>query len=455
MRRFSIFATCVALLVAPVRADEDKKEERKPERRAAVVERAPAVWIGAMCVPADERLQAKLDIEDGGLVVVRVVPDSPAAKAGLKEDDVVVAVDGKQLEEPSDLLEAVAAAGEKKLKLEIVRGGEKKTIEVTPAPRPTEDVLRRFAEPGFGGAANAEQIERMREMIEKAGRNLPEGERHRMQEWMERAGRGEQGPFKMHTFGPGVVMQPGQYTGFTVGGQLPDDVTVTIKKKGREATAIQVERGEESWTIKEDELDRLPPDLRGPVAMMLGKGPQIGMPNPGMPNPAGGVVFGGTAAGGAAVGSATGTGPIDVQIRIDGNPTMVRTFTVPATPPNPQLQNPPSPWQPGISHRELEALQKQVAQLQRQVEEMSKLRTTPAPTIRLEPKSEPKQEPKAEPKSEKPANPAPRPANPAGNRPANPAKAAIVPKVEATISIQVETVKTEPAKKKQPTKVVD
>ena len=67
-----------------------------------------------------------------------MVPDSPAAKAGLVQYDVILKADDKKITEVSDLLQAVEAAKDKEMKLEIIHDGQPKTIAVTPAKRPED-----------------------------------------------------------------------------------------------------------------------------------------------------------------------------------------------------------------------------------------------------------------------------------------------------------------------------
>ena len=71
--------------------------------------------------------------------------DSPAAKAGIAQYDVLLRAGDKPLAEPRDLLAAVDAAKETKLKIELIRGGKPKTIELTPAKRPEQ--YRRLPRP--------------------------------------------------------------------------------------------------------------------------------------------------------------------------------------------------------------------------------------------------------------------------------------------------------------------
>src|SRR5262245_15019342 len=60
----------------------------------------PKYWIGLLGgpIPADDALRAHLDLpENQGLRVENVVPDSPAAKAGLKRHDILLRANDQDL----------------------------------------------------------------------------------------------------------------------------------------------------------------------------------------------------------------------------------------------------------------------------------------------------------------------------------------------------------------------
>ena len=67
-----------------------------------------------------------------GVVVQSVEKDSPAEKAGLKEDDIITAANGEPVDENSDLTSAVSKCSEgDSLKLSVTRQGEELEITVT------------------------------------------------------------------------------------------------------------------------------------------------------------------------------------------------------------------------------------------------------------------------------------------------------------------------------------
>jgi membrane-associated protease RseP (regulator of RpoE activity) len=67
---------------------------------------------------------------DKGILVARVGPDTPAARAGLQDGDVVTRVNGKAVTEVSELRRAVLRAGSDVVKLEVLRKGKTRSLEL-------------------------------------------------------------------------------------------------------------------------------------------------------------------------------------------------------------------------------------------------------------------------------------------------------------------------------------
>lgn len=69
---------------------------------------------------------------DQGVVIAQVMPGSPAAKAGIKERDVITAVNGKEIDNFSDLQNAIGlrSPGEK-VTITLLRDGNKKEVHTT------------------------------------------------------------------------------------------------------------------------------------------------------------------------------------------------------------------------------------------------------------------------------------------------------------------------------------
>ncbi|MCP3903172.1 MAG: Do family serine endopeptidase [Planctomycetes bacterium] len=90
-------------------------------------------WLGVQIQPLTDDLARTfgLDHADGALIS-EVMPDSPAAKAGVRQGDVVIAVDDEDIRKTSDLLNAVGASSPgTEHELELMRDGSRHTVTVT------------------------------------------------------------------------------------------------------------------------------------------------------------------------------------------------------------------------------------------------------------------------------------------------------------------------------------
>ena len=68
----------------------------------------------------------------GGIVVLGVDPNGPAAEAGFKEQDIILGIDGKKVNGRQSVLDLVTELRPgTKVNIDILRKGEKKTLEVT------------------------------------------------------------------------------------------------------------------------------------------------------------------------------------------------------------------------------------------------------------------------------------------------------------------------------------
>lgn len=94
--------------------------------------------IGVKVQPMTPELREFFKVPaDQGVLVSEVLPDRPAAVAGLEVGDVIVSGGGKPIRQPFDLVKSVARvpAGEK-LRLEVFRDGEKRKLDIAPEGDP-------------------------------------------------------------------------------------------------------------------------------------------------------------------------------------------------------------------------------------------------------------------------------------------------------------------------------
>ncbi|MEW6445617.1 MAG: DegQ family serine endoprotease [Pseudomonadota bacterium] len=93
-------------------------------------------WLGVMIQPVDADLAKSFGLDrPRGALVAQVQPESPAAKAGLKAGDVILAFDGQPIENTAQLPARVGGtAVGKRVEVEVLRDGKEKTLSVTIQP---------------------------------------------------------------------------------------------------------------------------------------------------------------------------------------------------------------------------------------------------------------------------------------------------------------------------------
>uniref|UniRef100_A0A7C4QLU5 PDZ domain-containing protein n=1 Tax=Schlesneria paludicola TaxID=360056 RepID=A0A7C4QLU5_9PLAN len=222
-------------------------------------------WIGLGCSAANEALRAQLGLGDAGVVVHDVVDKGPAQSAGVQKYDVFTkAIVGDQefvLKDTPDLANAVKAANLKPLKLVGLRGGKPIDVEVTPAERPPQAVISVFAGPGlFPPHQLGIDVERIKQLLE-------ENRIEELKEYVNKRAQEVPQPWGLSVAGP--IVTPPPMTIRDPLADLPENVTVTITRTGKEPAQIQVKMGEKSWSVNEHELDKLPENVRGYVEGLL------------------------------------------------------------------------------------------------------------------------------------------------------------------------------------------
>jgi serine protease Do len=89
--------------------------------------------IGVAVTPLNKQLAEYFGIADGkGLLVNSVIENSPAARAGLKAGDVIIEIEGKEVNRDMDLMRAVNEKKEGDISLTFVRDKNRQTVRVMP-----------------------------------------------------------------------------------------------------------------------------------------------------------------------------------------------------------------------------------------------------------------------------------------------------------------------------------
>lgn len=100
-------------------------------------------WIGVSIQGLDEDIARSLGLDEArGALVGSVVPDGPAARAGIQQGDVILSFNGQRIEDSRDLTQRVGATrvGETS-HVEVLRGGTRRTLNLRLAERPSEQTL--------------------------------------------------------------------------------------------------------------------------------------------------------------------------------------------------------------------------------------------------------------------------------------------------------------------------
>jgi serine protease Do len=97
-------------------------------------------WLGVTIGPVGEDMAKSYGLKEArGAVINDVQEGSPAEKAGVRPEDVVIAIDGRPVEDNSDLSRDVAArAPGSTVRLRILRGGQERDISITLGTFPDE-----------------------------------------------------------------------------------------------------------------------------------------------------------------------------------------------------------------------------------------------------------------------------------------------------------------------------
>jgi serine protease Do len=110
---------------------------------AQIVEkgRVTRAWLGVYIQDVIPGMEKQLGVREGALVT-EVVSNSPAAKAGIKSGDVIVAVNGQKIKDSNDLQMAIMyrKPGER-VTLTVVRDKKTINVEVVLEERPAESAV--------------------------------------------------------------------------------------------------------------------------------------------------------------------------------------------------------------------------------------------------------------------------------------------------------------------------
>ncbi len=268
-------------------------------------------WIGLLCVPPTDALRAQLELPaETGLVVEEVSEGGPARKAGIQRFDVLLSatVSGKAESEAralsnlTDLVSVVQAAETSPLKVELLRRGKKQTLELSPEERPKQGLTLGVSTLSPEGVATPHQALGLRwagpMIVNLAAAPIPEGMtiefqpaegppqkvivKQKEQTWetevkaldklpeeigllvrkqlaVRHAATRSAMAYRMSAAATPSLVVHGAVT------PLPDDVSVTVVRKGTAPARITIKKGDQTWEATDQDLSKLPKEIR-PIA---------------------------------------------------------------------------------------------------------------------------------------------------------------------------------------------
>jgi serine protease Do len=134
----------------------ERPSAEKRDRRVMMLDgRGSSIGVSVRDLDADETAKAKLG-QSGGVMIEEVDENSPAAKAGLRDGDVIVEFDGERVRSARHFARLVQETAEgRTVKATVIREGSRQTVDVTPSrggarwsgdlielPRMAEDIQR-------------------------------------------------------------------------------------------------------------------------------------------------------------------------------------------------------------------------------------------------------------------------------------------------------------------------
>ena len=98
-------------------------------------------WLGVQIQNIDQAIADALNLENkNGALIISIIPDSPAGNSGLQEDDIIIKVDNKEIDNDRELMKAISSKHPGDFtNFTIIRGDEKIRVSVTLGRRPDQE----------------------------------------------------------------------------------------------------------------------------------------------------------------------------------------------------------------------------------------------------------------------------------------------------------------------------
>lgn len=225
--------------------------------RVVAAQGAGKHWIGVHAMPiTDEALKAQLNLSDR-LIVLNVLPDSPAAKSGVKQHDVLLKLGDSELKTLEDLIKAVSDNGEKETTLLVLRGGKETSLKIQPSTRPAEEqALTLTGRPGvdlkvpFADLDVGVLMDRVYAFTADPGQQPGQ-------------------PIRLHVIGPGIGGGQATAVAGAAAHAFPNGLSLSVTKENDLPAKIVAKKDGKTYETTADNLDVLPKEIREHVSRLL------------------------------------------------------------------------------------------------------------------------------------------------------------------------------------------
>jgi len=212
-------------------------------------------WLGLACQRPSAALRSQLQMGDGkGLVVRRVLPDSPADQAGLRSHDVILKFGETEVGKIRDLTRAIDERKDEETLVTFVRHAREQTAKVTPAKRQVGG-----ARGGIDDTDADHVLRWLDETYWEAVRDFDQAIESEI----------DDDSVRFRFFHPGTVLEEELDR---LGIELPQDLKIAITNPDHGPAKILIEKDGESWELSTDDIDwnELPAGMRRYVEFFLG-----------------------------------------------------------------------------------------------------------------------------------------------------------------------------------------
>ena len=246
----------------PVAASKAKGEDAQYGKTVAAETELPEYWLGVNLAEVPTIVRKHLKIK-GGAIALDVVPESPAGKAGIQAEDILLEVEGTVIEQASDVLEGLKGAKGTPIKIKMVREGAPLLIEVTPSRRPQDAQATSNAATEEEDAVLVEQLTaELREIDAQLAKVMQD--RNAAMQKMSQALTRKHKNIMLFAMRPGIAAQ-GTTPAINSTARLANGIVITVERPEKGPAKIVVEKEGKSWACTSDSYDSLPAELREEV----------------------------------------------------------------------------------------------------------------------------------------------------------------------------------------------